>query len=258
MENGSTYSKQELMITRAARELSNGDIVFVGIGLPNMVANLARQLHAPEAKLIYESGVYGAVPETWPESIGDPCLVVNSLAVHCMSDLFLFYLQGDRIDVGFLGAAQIDRYGNINTTVVQDYWQPKVRLPGSGGACEIALLAKKVVVTMPQSAGHFPQEIDFVTSPGHKAPGQGWVRASIYGKGPVTVVTNMAVFGFERDSGEMEVLSLHPGVPLSDLQQNMGWEPRLSPQLSTTPPPSESELGIIRKQMKLEEKRKVG
>ncbi len=127
-----TYTKEELLIAAAARELRDGDVVFVGIGLPNRAATLAQQLHAPGVRLIYESGVYGAVPEKCPQSIGDPCLVVNALAVHSMADLFLFYLQGGRIDVGFLGAAQIDRYGNLNTTVVGDYRAPKIRLPGSG------------------------------------------------------------------------------------------------------------------------------
>lgn len=244
-------------MARAARELNNGDLVFVGIGLPNTAANLARRLHAPEARLIYESGVYGAKPEKSPRSIGDPCLVVNSLAVHSMSDLFLFYLQGERIDVGFLGGAQIDRYGNINSTVIGDYFHPKVRLPGSGGACEIALLSKKVLVIMPQVARLFPKEIDFVTSPGRKVPGK-WTRSAAYGRGPATVVTDMAVFGFAEDTGEMEILSLHPGVTLAELRQNMGWEAPLSSGFSTTPPPSDAELAVIREQAGSEEKLVVG
>ena len=242
-----TYSKEELLIAAAARELRDGDVVFVGIGLPNRAATLAQQLHAPGARLIYESGVYGAIPEKTPQSIGDPCLVVRALAVQSMADLFLFYLQGGLIDVGFLGAAQIDKYGNLNTTVVGDYGRPKIRLPGSGGATEIALLSKRVVVIMRQTLRHFPAKIDFVTSPGHRA------RPRVdgtppYGRGPTTVVTDMAVFGFSEESGEMEVLSLHPGVALATLRQNMGWEPRVAPALSVTEPPSATELSAIRAQ----------
>src|SRR5438552_553534 len=144
------YTSNEIMICQAAKQLRNGDVVFVGIGLPNAAANLARKLHAPKLVLVYESGAVGATPERLPVSIGDPALVTDSLSVCSMFDIFNLYLQGNRIDVGFLQGAQIDKYGNLNTTVVGPYEKPEVRLPGSGGACEIAILAKKVLVIAPQ------------------------------------------------------------------------------------------------------------
>ena len=206
-----SYSKDELLIARAAREVADGDVVFVGIGLPNRAANLAKQLHAPGARLVYESGVYGAAPEKWPQSIGDPCLVANALAVHSMADLFLYYLQRGLIDVGFLGAAQIDRYANLNTTVIGDYAQPTIRLPGSGGACEIAILTQKVVITIPQSLRHFPPHLDFVTSPGVRRP-EGQVPDGVaLPTRSIVVITDMAVFGIGPDQTELELRTLHPG-----------------------------------------------
>src|SRR6476661_1977376 len=164
--DGSTYSASELMVCQAARQLHDDDVVFVGIGLPNLACNLARRLHAPRLVLIYESGAVGADPKRLPISIGDPALVTDSLSVCSMFDVFSFYLQGGLIDVGFLQGSQIDRFGNLNTTVVGDYRQPKVRLPGSGGACEIAIHAKRVFVITPQSKRSFPERVDFITSPG--------------------------------------------------------------------------------------------
>ena len=167
------YTPSELMVSAAARELRDGEVVFVGIGLPNLACNLARRLHAPNLVLIYESGAVGAVPERIPVSIGDPALVTNSIAVASMSEIFYNYLQGGKIDVGFLQGAQIDRRGNLNTTVIGDYAHPKVRLPGSGGACEIAINARRVLCIAAQSRKSFPAKIDFVTSPGHlSVPGE--------------------------------------------------------------------------------------
>ena len=200
-----------------------------------------------ERWLIYESGVYGAMPQTCPQSIGDPCLVINALAVHSMADLFLFYLQGGLIDVGFLGAAQIDKYGNLNSTVIGNYHAPTTRLPGSGGAAEIALLSKRVVVIIRQTIRHFPEKIDFITSPGN-VPVRTGSRSQAYGRGPVTVVTDMAIFGFDETTKEMEVRSLHPGVTLAMLRERMGWEPRVSAILAETVPPSDFELAAIRSQ----------
>src|SRR4029079_12538008 len=161
-----TYTPAEMMTAVAARELRDGEVVFVGIGLPNLACNLARRLHAPGLVLIYESGAVGAVPERLPVSIGDPSLVTASLSVCAMADIFYNYLQGGRIDVGFLQGAQIDRHGNLHTTVDGDYAHSQETLPGSGGACEIAVNAKRVVVIAPQSRRGFPERVDFVTSPG--------------------------------------------------------------------------------------------
>ena len=235
------------MVCRAARELRDGEVVFVGIGLPNLACNLARHRHAPNLVLIYESGAVGATPERLPVSIGDPSLVQNSLAVCPMTDVFYLYLQGGRIDVGFLQGAQIDRFGNLNTTVVGDYQKPKVRLPGSGGACEIAINAQKVVVIAPQSRRSFPARVDFITSPGHVDGSGARGRRGMPGRGPVMVITDLAVYGFT--DGEMTLESLHPGVTLEQVRQNLGWEPRVAAQVATTDPPHAEELRIIREEL---------
>src|SRR5216117_1690974 len=209
-----------MMIVASARQLADGGVCFVGIGLPNIVCNLAKRTVAPQLDLVYESGVFGASPRRLPLSIGDPTLVSGSTAVCSMFELFAFYLQAGLVDVGFLVAAQIDRFGNINTTVIGDYARPKVRLPGSGGACEIAINARKVFVIMPQSKRSFVDRIDFTTSPGHLNGGRpvGW------GAGPSTVVTQLAVYGFEQGTGEMELQSLHPGVTMEEVRDATGWD----------------------------------
>jgi glutaconate CoA-transferase subunit B len=241
------YTPSELMVCRAARELRDGEVVFVGIGLPNLACNLARRLHAPSLVLIYESGAVGAVPERLPVSIGDPSLVTDSLSVCAMADIFYLYLQGGRIDVGFLQGAQIDRHGNLNTTVVGDYAHPKVRLPGSGGACEIAVNAKRVVVISPQSRRGFPERVDFITSPGFLGGGDERARLGLPGGGPAIVVTDLACYGFEN--GEMTLESLHPGVTVDEVRANLGWEVRISDRLGTTEPPRAAELEVIRREL---------
>lgn len=241
------WSPGEMMACRAARELANGEVVFVGIGLPNLACNLARRLHAPDLVLVYESGAVGAVPERLPVSIGDPSLVTNSLGVCSMAEMFYLYLQGGRIDVGFLQGAQIDRFGNLNTTVIGDYARPKVRLPGSGGACEIATHARKVIVVAPQSRRSFPERLDFVTSPGHVDGAGGRARLALPGAGPTAVVTDLGCYGFEE--GEMTLVSLHPGVGLAEVRANLGWEPRLAAELAVTAPPTREELRLLREEL---------
>jgi glutaconate CoA-transferase subunit B len=241
------YSPAELMVCQAARQLRDGEVVFVGIGLPNLACNLARRRHAPDLVLIYESGAIGAVPERLPISIGDPALVTDSVSVCSMLDVFANYLQGGRIDVGFLQGAQIDRYGNINTTVIGDYAKPAVRLPGSGGACEIAILARKVYVIAPQTRRSFPERVDFVTSPGHADGIAGRRRLGMPGAGPVGVITDLACYDF-RD-GEMTLISLHPGRTLEEVRANIGWEVRVAASLETTAAPSVEELRIIREEL---------
>jgi len=239
----STYSRQELMAITAARALGDGEVVFVGIGLPNLACNLARRLHAPNLKLVYEAGVFGAVPGRLPLSIGDPCLVSGAASVCSLPEIFLFYLQRGLIDVGFLGAAQIDRYGNINTTVIGSYDRPKVRLPGSGGACEIALLAKKVFVIARQSARLFVDRVDFVTSPGFIA---GKRPPGARGQGPQLVITDLATYHFDEETGEMLIHTLHPGVTYEDVRAACGWEIRPPGSVVTTPAPTAAELQILR------------
>src|SRR5512136_2022713 len=166
------YTASEMMVVTAARLLRDGDVVFVGIGLPNLACNLARRTHAPNLNLIYEAGVVGAQPTRLPLSIGDPCLVSGAASVCSMYEVFAFYLQRGKIDVGFLGGAQVDRWGNINTTVIGPYQKPKVRLPGSGGAAEIAVHAQRVLIISRLSTRAFPAELDFITSPGQRSKGK--------------------------------------------------------------------------------------
>ena len=247
-----SFSKSEMMIVAAARELAGQRVCFVGVGLPNIAVNLAQRTVAPDLELVYEAGVFGAKPARLPLSIGDPTIVTGATAVTSMFELFSFYLQRGLIDVGFLGAAQIDRFGNINTTVIGDYADPATRLPGSGGACEIAINARQVFVIMRQSARSFVEKIDFRTSAGNLGGAadserirreQGWI-----GRGPSVVVTDLAIWHFD-ETGEMRVDSLHPGATLDDVRTATGWEPRVSPTLATTPAPTDDELWLIREEL---------
>jgi len=241
------YTPNELMVCQAARQLMDGEVVFVGIGLPNLACNLARHLHAPDLVLIYESGTVGSVPERVPVSIGDPALVSGALSVCPIFDVFYYYLQAGRIDVGFLQGAQIDRFGNLNTTVIGDYDRPKVRLPGSGGACEIAIHAGKVLVIARQSRRSFPEQLDFLTSAGHLDGAGSRERLGMPGRGPVVVITDLACYGFEE--GEMVLTSLHPGISEQDVLDNLGWKPRISTELTTTEPPTVEELELLRDEL---------
>jgi len=239
------YTAGEMMIVASARQLAGERVCFVGVGPPNIACNLAKRTIAPHLELVYESGVFGSAPARLPLSIGDPTLVTGSLQVTNMFDLFAFYLQAGLIDVGFLAASQIDRYGNINTTVIGDYARPKVRLPGSGGACEMAINCKKVFVIMPQSKRSFVEHIDFTTSPGHLSG----TRPAGWGAGPTVVVTELGVYGFDGRTGEMELASLHAGVTLDEARDNTGWSLRVADDLSETPPPTEVELRLIREEL---------
>jgi len=235
----------ELMIAAAADELAGVRTVFVGIGLPNAAANLARRSVAPDLELIYESGVVGARPTRLPDSIGDPALVSGSAATMSMRDLFGGFLQGGRIEVGMLGAAQIDRWGNLNTTVIGSYERPEVRLPGSGGACEIALNAQRVVVVMNQSRRSFVGRVDFVTSPGHHRPDGRGGRPAWAGAGPTAVVTQLGLYHFGLD-GEMELIGLHAGVDEATVDAGSGWPMRRAASLRPLPSPSAATLEAIR------------
>ena len=238
-------SKTETMIVAAARQLEGERVCFVGIGPPNIACNLARRTVAPDLELVYEAGVFGAVPARLPLSIGDPTLVTGSAAVGSMFELFAYYLQAGLVDVAFLSGSQIDRYGNLNTTVIGSYQRPKVRLPGSGGACEIAINARKVFIIMPQSTRSFVEEIDFTTSPGHV----GGTRPPEWaGGGPAVVVTGLGVYHFD-DGGEMYLSSLHPGVDLDEASASTGWDLKVSDELGVTPAPTEHELRVMREQL---------
>lgn len=242
------FTRNEMMIVAAARELAEQRVCFVGVGLPNIAVNLAKLTIAPDLELVYEAGVFGARPARLPLSIGDPTIVTRATAVTSMLELFGYYLQGGLIDVGFLGAAQIDRFGNINTTVIGDYAHPDTRLPGSGGACEIAINARSVFVIVRQSKRSFVERIDFRTSPGNLggADGarirreEGWL-----GTGPSVVVTDLGVYHFDED-GEMRLDALHPGTTVHDVRERMAWVPRVAESLTETAPPSAEELSLIR------------
>jgi glutaconate CoA-transferase subunit B len=231
------YTLNELMCVLAAREIGDGDVVFVGIGLPNLACNLARATHAPNMTLIYESGAVGAVPERVPPSIGDPALVTGSLMVTSMADIFQCFLQNGKIQIGFLGGAQVDKHGNINTTVVGPYDAPKVRLPGSGGACEIAQHAQRVLIVTKLDKRAFPDKVDFITSNGKRVQ---------------KVITNMGIL--EPDgTGELTLTALYPGVTFEQVQANVGWELKRAPRLSEPSLPTAREIELLR--TKLDPKR---
>lgn len=233
------------MAAVAARELHDGEVVFVGIGLPNLACNLARATHAPGLVLIYESGAVGAVPERLPVSIGDPALVTGSLMVCGMADVFQCFLQNGRIEVGFLGGAQVDRWGNINTTVIGDYAHPKVRLPGSGGATEIAAHARRTIVIAKLDPRAFPEQVDFLTSPGHRCRGRPRRELGLPGAGPVKVITDKAVL--EADgTGELVLMALYPGVRVDEVRAGVGWPLRVRTTLLEVPPPGARELALLR------------
>jgi len=229
-----SYSPSEIMVARAARELKDGEVIFVGIGLPNLACNLARRLQAPNLVLIYESGAVGAVPSRLPLSIGDPCLVTDSISVCSMVEIFNYYLQGGLIDVGFLGGAQVDRFGNINSTVIGNYDKPKTRLPGSGGACEIAIHAKKIIIILKQNKRTFPEKIDFITSPGFINEQNPRNKYKMQGRGPYLVITDFGVYRFSSENYEMTLTEIHPGVSLEDLKENVSWNINIIPDLVPT------------------------
>jgi len=220
-----------MMATVAARELRDGEVVFVGIGLPNLACNLARRTHAPNLVLIYESGAVGAAPQRLPVSIGDPALVTGSLMVCGMAEVFQLFLQNGRIEVGFLGGAQVDRYGNINTTVIGPYEKPQVRLPGSGGAAEIAIHAQRILIVAKLSPRTFPERVDFVTSPGQRVK---------------RVITDKGVLEPDGESRELVLAGLYPGVEAAAVQAAVGWKLRCRQRLTRLDPPTKVELQLLR------------
>jgi glutaconate CoA-transferase, subunit B len=241
----SEFTPAEMMIVASARQLAGERVCFVGVGPPNIACNLAKRTVAPDIELLYEAGVFGAEPARLPLSIGDPTLVSGSLQVTNMYELFAYFLERGHVDVGFLGGAQIDRFGNLNTTAIGDYAKPKVRLPGSGGACEIAINAKKIFIIMPQTRRSFVDTIDFVTSPGHLG---GDRPKEWQGQGPTVVVTGLGVYGFD-ETGEMTLESLHPGVTLEQARESTGWDLKVAADVRETEPPSDQELRLIREEL---------
>lgn len=243
------YTPSELMIINASRALQGNRVVFVGVGLPNIACNLARRSHSPEMELVYESGVFGAQPARLPLSIGDPTLVSGASSVTGIGDLFMLYLQRGLVDVALLGGAQIDRCGNLNTTVIGDYAHPKIRLPGSGGACEIAINARQIFMIMRLNKRAFVEKLDFVTSPGHLDGGDARAHLRLPGSGPQLVITDRALFDFNNPEREMTLIEVAEGETAVTIQDLVGWPLRVSPTLRPMTPPTPAELDIIRQQL---------
>ncbi|KYH24983.1 coenzyme A transferase [Halalkalicoccus paucihalophilus] len=241
------YTKSELMVVAAARELENDDSVLVGIGKPNLACNVAKRTHAPDLKMVYESGTIGSNPSSPPLSIGDPVLASGAVSIEPMRNGFNYYLQAGRLNVGFLGGAQIDKYGNINSTVIGDYDDPDVRLPGSGGACEIAGHVDRTLMVTPHSERRFPESVDFITSPGFVDGREGRKELGLDG-GPEAVITDLAVCRFD-EHGEMYVDTLHPNASREEVRAETGWEIEFADDLGTTPEPNEEELRLIRENL---------
>jgi len=240
------YTASELMPIVAARALSNDDVCFVGIGAPSTACNLARFTHAPAITLIYESGTIATRPDTLPLSIGDPELSETALTTVSVPEMFAYWLQGGRISVGFLGGAQIDRFGNINSTVIGDYYHPTVRLPGAGGAPEIASACDRIFVIMSQSPRSFVPAVDFITSFGHGKGGDERQRLGLSSAGTSLVFTDLCVMRPHPVTKELEVASIHPGVSAEQITHATGWEVRFADDVGQTPPPTELELTTLR------------
>jgi glutaconate CoA-transferase, subunit B len=236
----------EIMTVAAARLLHDDDVCFVGIGLPSAACNLARLTHAPRITLVYESGTIGTRPAVLPLSIGDGELCETALTTVSIPEVFRYWLQGGRIGVGFLGAAQIDRHANLNTTVVGRYERPEVKLPGAGGAPEIASCCREVFVVLPHSKRAFVERLDFLTSFGHGDGGTHRARLGLSTKGPTRVITDLCILQPEAETRELTVTSLHPGVGVDDVRRATGWPVRFATDLDETAPPTADELAVLR------------
>ena len=242
----SAFSPNEMMTIAASRALKNDDVCFVGIGAPSAACNVARLTHAPDITLIYESGTIGTAPDVLPLSIGDGELCETAITTVSVPEMFRHWLQGGRISIGFLGAAQIDRFGNINTAVIGNYDHPKTRLPGGGGAPEIATSSREVYITMTQSKRGMVDKIDFYTSFGHGEGGDHRQRLGIGTKGPTLLITDLAIWRPDPDTKEFTVVSLHPGVRRAQVQETCGWTVKFADDIQVTPEPTALELKTLR------------
>jgi glutaconate CoA-transferase subunit B len=240
------FTPDEMMTIAASRALQGDDVCFVGIGAPSAACNVARLTHAPEITLIYESGTIGTAPEVLPLSIGDGELCDTAVTTVSVPEMFRYWLQGGRISIGFLGAAQLDKFGNINTTVIGDYDRPKTRLPGGGGAPEIATSSREIYITMAQSRRGMVDKIDFCTSFGHGDGGDHRQRLGIDTRGPTLLITDLATWKPDPVTKEFTVVSLHPGVTRDKVQETCGWTIKFADTLEETPVPTELELKTLR------------
>jgi glutaconate CoA-transferase subunit B len=246
MSDNQDFTPNEMMTIAASRALRNDDVCFVGIGAPSAACNVARLTHAPDITLIYESGTIGTAPDVLPLSIGDGELCETAVTTVAVPEMFRYWLQGGRISIGFLGAAQLDKFGNINTTVIGDYFHPKTRLPGGGGAPEIATSSKEIYITMAQTKRGMVEKIDFFTSFGHGEGGDHRKRLGIETSGPTLLITDLAIWKPDPVSKEFTVVSLHPGVTRQQVQESCGWVVKFTDTLDETPAPSELELKTLR------------
>lgn len=242
----STYTPAEMMMVAAARQLTSQDVCFVGIGAPSAACNLARLTHAPGITLIYESGTLEAKPDVLPLSIGDPELCETALTTVSVPEMFAYWLQGGRITVGFLAAAQLDRFGNINTTVIGPYARPRVRLPGGGGAPEIARHCAQVFIIAQHDPRVFVPRVDFVTSFGHGEGGDHRRRLGLVTAGPTLIVTDLCLMRPDPETKEFTIASIHPGVRREEVTGRTGWPVRFAQTVEETPPPSDTELSVLR------------
>jgi glutaconate CoA-transferase subunit B len=240
------YKPDEMMTIAAARALKNNDVCFVGIGMPSAAANLARLTHAPGITLIYESGTLATKPNILPLSIGDGELCETAITTVSVPEMFRYWLQGGRIKVGFLGGAQVDKYANLNTTVVGAYDKPKVRLPGGGGAPEIATSCGEIFIIMAQSKRSFVSKLDFVTSIGHVSGGDSRAKLGVKTRGPTKLITDLALFAPDPETKEMAVVSIHPGVTREQIQDNSGWPVKYAAMVDETAAPTAKELDVLR------------
>ena len=243
---GADYTPDEMMTIAAARSLRDGAVCFVGIGLPSAAANLARLTHAPDLVLIYESGTIGSKPDVLPLSIGDGDLAATATAVVSLPEIFAYWLQAGRIDVGFLGAAQIDRFGNLNSTVIGPYAQPSTRLPGAGGAPEIAAHAREIFVVLKQSARTFVPALDFRTSAGYLEGSGARARSGAPGAGPTQVITDLGILRPAPGTQELELTVRFEGVATAQIAAATGWPLRVADRVEVAPPPTLAELTVLR------------
>ncbi len=242
----SAAARRQVMVVAAAREIHDGEIVFVGMRLPLLGFALARALHAPHAVGLFENGIIRDTPPAAPLiTMGDPPNIAGALACTTLIDV-MSHLECGRVDVGFLGGAEVDRFGNLNTTWVEDDGR-RIRLPGSGGAADIASLARRTVIAMPHERRRFPERVSYLTSPGYGTGGRWRHEVGLVRGGPARVITSLAILGFDRESGEMVLESVHPGVTVEEVRAHTGWNLRVSPALRTTPVPSAEELAALRR-----------
>ena len=241
-----SFTAEEMMTIAAARALRDDDVCFVGIGLPSAACNLARLTHAPRLRLVYESGTIETQPGVLPLSIGDGELCETALTTVSVPEMFAYWLQGGRITVGFLSGAQVDRFGNLNSTVIGDYARPAVRLPGSGGATEIATACQRIFLVMRQSRRSFVGRLDFLTTLGHGPTGRERRELGLTTEGPVLLVSDLCMMEPHPETRELRVTTLHPGVTRDQVLEQTGWPVRFAEQVGETPPPSAEELDALR------------